>query len=32
MEFCMAVFNYDIVYIKGEFRVPRLMGGVSCGY
>jgi hypothetical protein len=23
MEFCVAVHNYDIVYIKGEFGAPR---------
>jgi hypothetical protein len=32
MEFRVAVFNYDVVHIKGEFGAPRLMGGVPCGY
>jgi hypothetical protein len=29
MEFCMAVFNYDVVHIKGEFGAPRLDGWSS---
>jgi hypothetical protein len=31
-EFCMAVHNYDVVYIKGECRSAPWTFGVPCGY
>jgi hypothetical protein len=32
MEFCVAVRNYDVVYIKGECRIAPRISGVPCGY
>jgi hypothetical protein len=32
MEFCVAVRNYDIVYIKGECWIALQISGVPCGY
>jgi hypothetical protein len=26
------VYNYDVLQIKGEVGVPRLVDGVPCGY
>jgi hypothetical protein len=32
MEFRVAVYNYDVVHIKEEYRSAPRSFGVSCGY
>jgi hypothetical protein len=32
MKLYVAVYNYDVLQIKGEVGVPRLADGVPCGY